>query len=169
MVNKTLIRPAIFWGGTLGGGGRLTSHDCLMFDVYRKYSWRVEASKDAFALLVECVRQGGMIQSAVSWMKWWESPVDASEIRKEKPVDMGSLSCLSHFIAGFYESQVGGFTGFLPPTVRVPQVPLNATPPKPRKGLKHWRGDGPLRIKKVRRIWDEGLCWRFLYSHNMLY
>lgn len=48
---------------------------------------------------------------------------------------MGSLSCLSHFITGFYESQVGGFTGFLPPMVRVPQVLLNATPPKPKKAL----------------------------------
>ena len=27
MVNKPLTRPAISWGGTWPGGGRLTSHD----------------------------------------------------------------------------------------------------------------------------------------------
>lgn len=76
--------------------------------------------------------------------------------------------------------------------VRVPQVLLNATPPKPKKALligmikgimvvdnpligsdslkgKALEGDGPLRMKKVGRIWDEGLSWRFLYSHNMPY
>ena len=29
MVNKPLIRP-FFWGGVRNGGGRFTSHDCIL-------------------------------------------------------------------------------------------------------------------------------------------